>query len=114
MDGNGEPLVGTMIGVKFTNTNSATAPKLNVNEIGAKSIYYNSAEATSTSSVYGGSASRYAYYVWDGTYWVWVTHGADNNDNTLAYNVRYNSASKTTIDNFARYRILFTSADDAH
>ena len=38
VDGNGEPLVGTMIGVKFTNTNSATAPKLNVNETGAASI----------------------------------------------------------------------------
>lgn len=114
LDSEGEPLVGTLIGVKFSNTNSATAPKLNVNEIGAKSIYYNNAAASSTGSSYGGYASRYAFYVWDGTYWVWVSYGTDANDNTLAYNVRYNAASRTMSGATYRYRILFSSVDDAH
>lgn len=113
LDGNGKPLVGTMIGVKFTNSNSGTAPKLNVNSTGAASIYYNASVYSSASTI-GGSAGRYSYYVWHDDMWVFLSWGVDNNDNTLAYNVRYNSASRTMTGVTYRYRILFSSADDQH
>lgn len=113
LDGNGKPLVGTMIGVKFTYSNSGTAPKLNVNNTGAASIYYNDAVYSSASTI-GGYAARYSYYVWHDNMWVFLSWGADNNDNTLAYNVRYNVASRTMTGATYRYRLLFSSADDAH
>lgn len=108
---NGVPVTGTVIAVKFTYTNSATAPTLNVNGLGAASIYYNTAVVTSTSATYGGTASRYTYYMWDGTNWCWLNHGVDNDTNTTAYLVRYQYASKPLAGHLARYRLLFTSAD---
>lgn len=106
------PIVGTVIGVKFANTNTASAPTLNVNDIGAKSIYYNSAVVTSTSATYGGSANRHLFYVWDGTYWVWLTQGTEANDNSLGYQVRTNATRLTVSGACYRYRLLFTSADN--
>lgn len=108
---NGAPVTGTVIAVKFSNTNSATAPTLNVNGLGAESIYYNAAVITSTSANYGGTAGRYIYYMWDGTYWCWLNHGVDSDTNTTAYLVRYQYASKPLAGHLARYRLLFTSAD---
>ena len=110
---NGAPVVGTTIVVKFTYTNSASNAKLVVNGTTAASIWFNTAAYTSAGNV-AGAAGRYSTYTWDGTYWVWVSHGTDNNDNTLAYQVRYNSASMTASDAFVRYRLLFTSVDNNH
>lgn len=76
--------VGSIIGVKFTNTNTASNVTLNVNEIGAKSIYYSTAVYTSTSSSYTGTANRTIYYMYDGTYWVWLSSGYDNNSDTIS------------------------------
>ena len=110
---NGAPVVGTTIVVKFTNTNSAANAKLVVNGTSAASIWFNAAAYTAAGNV-AGAAGRYSTYTWDGTYWVWVSHGTDNNDNTLAYQVRYNNASMTATDAFVRYRLLFTSVDNNH
>lgn len=108
---NGLPVVGTVIGVKYSNTNSASAPKLNVNGTGAQSIYYNTAVVSSTSAVYGGTASKYTYYVWDGTNWCWLSQGNDANDNTIGYTIRTNYSQKPVSGACYRYRLLFTSAD---
>ena len=108
---NGNPVVGIVIGVKFAITNTATEPKLNVNGLGAQSIYYNAAVATSTSAVYGGTKNRYTYYMWDGTNWVWLSQGVDANDNTMAYQVRTSGQRLTVATACYRYRLLFTSAD---
>ena len=70
---------GTMIAVKFTATNSASNVTLNVNGSGAKSIYYGNAVYTSTSSAVCGYANRTNLYIYDGTYWVWLSHGVDDN-----------------------------------
>lgn len=83
-DANWTKTVGSIIAVKFTNTNtfSATADekiKLSVNGV-ENEIYYNSAVSpTGTNTNIYGYANRYIYYVWDGTYWVWQGHGVDNN-----------------------------------
>lgn len=76
--------VGAIIGIKFTNTNTASHVTLNVNGTGAKSIYYNAAVYTSTSGNYTGTANRTLYYMFDGTYWVWLSSGVDINSDTIS------------------------------
>ena len=80
-DGNSKPLVGTMISVKFSYTNSSTStsPQLNVNGTGAASVWFNNAVLSATKSPYIGYANRYINYMWDGTYWVFIGHSTDNN-----------------------------------
>lgn len=70
--------IGDIIGVKFTNTNSASSCTLNVNSTGAKSLWYNNAAYTGSSNMICGYANRYVFYMYDGTYWVWLTYGNEN------------------------------------
>lgn len=70
--------IGDIIGVKFTNTNSASSCTINVNNSGAKSIWYNNAAYTGSSNMICGYANRYTFYMYDGTYWVWLTYGNEN------------------------------------
>ena len=76
--------VGCIVGVRFTNTNTysstTSAPcQLNVNNTGAKNIYYNNTHSgagnTGTSSMLYGLANRTNFYMYDGTYWVWISAG---------------------------------------
>lgn len=76
---NWELVVGSIIAVKFTNTNTASNVTLNVNNTGAKSIWYNNAVFTSNSNIVNGAANRFTLYMYDGTYWVWLTNGVDAN-----------------------------------
>lgn len=108
---NGKPVVGTVIGVLYSNTNSASNVTLNVNSTGAESIYYTAAVYTSTSSIVCGAKNRYVYYVWDGTYWVWLSQSADADTNTIAYTIRTSGQKKTVTDACGRYRIIFSSVD---
>lgn len=80
--------VGVIVGVKFSNTNTysnvTSSPiTLNVNSTGAKNIWYNTTHSgagnTGTYTTPYGVANRYNYYMYDGTYWVWVSHGFDAN-----------------------------------
>ena len=75
--------VGVVIGVKFTVSNTASNVKLNVNSTGAKSIWYNTAVYTGTSTDVCGLANRYYYYMYDGTYWCWLGFGLNPNSNTV-------------------------------
>ena len=75
---------GTVVGVKFTNTNtfSATADShvtLNVNSTGAKNIYYGTGLPTGTNTTAFGRANYINYYMYDGSQWVWLSSSADNN-----------------------------------
>lgn len=81
LDAEGKPLVGTLISVKFsaTNTSTSTTPQLNVNETGAIRIWYNNAVLATAKSAYAGYANRYINYMYDGTYWVFLGHSTDNN-----------------------------------
>ena len=78
---------GTVVGVKFTNTNTASNCTLNINNTGAKQVWYNTAAHTSTSSTIWGSAGSMRYYMYDGsTYWVWMGASLVWNDNTYDRN----------------------------
>lgn len=70
---------GTVIVVKFINTNTAQNPTLNVNGTGAKSIYYNTSVVTTSSLWVAAQANRYMEYMYDGTNWVWISQCFDNN-----------------------------------
>lgn len=77
--------VGAVVAVKFdaNNTYSATADApitLNVNNTGAKNIYYANTNATTgTNTTAFGRANYFNIYVYDGTNWVWISSTADNN-----------------------------------
>lgn len=71
---------GAIIMVKFANANSATNVTLNVNGTGGKKIWYANKVYTGNSAVVGGEQDRYHMYVYDGTYWAWVSHGQDANN----------------------------------
>lgn len=83
LDGSGKPLVGTVIAVKFSVTNTGANATLNVNSTGAARIWYDAA-AYSPGGNIAGAANRYTSYLWDGTYWVWRSHGIDADIETLA------------------------------
>ena len=85
---NGETYDGTVVCVKFTatDTSTTTTPTINVNDTGAKKIWYNNALlATAKSTLHHGYANRYIYYVYDSSLdsgngaWVWLGCGYDSN-----------------------------------
>ena len=83
-DSNWTKVVGGIIAVKFTNSNtfSVTADATIKLSVGGEvsEIYYNNTNAhPGVNTVCYGYANRYIYYIWDGTYWVWLSHGSDNN-----------------------------------
>ena len=86
--------VGSIIIVKFTVTNTASNVKLNVNNTGAKSIWYNNAIYTASSNAVCGYANRYTTYMYDGTNWVWISNGVDNNSDTKNTTGSTDSSSK--------------------
>jgi hypothetical protein len=77
------PIVGSAIAVKFSNTDAATTEqkKIKVNNTSAYPVWYDYVESTITSSSYTlyGRANAYIFYLFNGTHWVWVNWGADNN-----------------------------------
>jgi len=73
---------GAIVAVKFSYTNTASSVTLNVNGSGAKNIWYNNAKYTSTSSQMTGYANRTIFYIYDGTYWVWLG-GSYTDGNTV-------------------------------
>lgn len=79
-----ELITGTVVGVKFTNTNTYSATSdshvtLNVSATGAKNIYYANALPTGTNTTAFGRANYVNYYMYDGTNWVWMSSSTDNN-----------------------------------
>ena len=87
---------GTIVGVKFTNTNTASSCTLNVNGTGDKSIWYNNAAYTGNSNTVCGVAGRINYYMYDGsTYWVWMNMGTLDG-NTDTYTSAYSSTAAGT------------------
>ena len=75
--------VGDIIGVKFTNSNTASTVKLNVNGTGAIQLAYNTTRPfTGADNWITGYANRTIFYQYDGTYWYWITAGYNQNGDT--------------------------------
>ena len=86
LDSNNKPLTGTVVGIKFSNTNtyatSGNTYQLNVNNTGNYPMYYNNAElATSTTAntLVAGYKNRYTFYMFNGTQWVFLFTSYDTN-----------------------------------
>ena len=89
--------VGDVVGIKFTTTNSAGTVKLNVNGSGAIQVAVNTSRPyTGTTTRYTGTANKTHWYQYDGTYWCWMSDGADANDNTNTIPSAYCSTAATT------------------
>ena len=118
VDGNFVLRKGVQVAIKFTNTNSYSSSTtnpitLNVNNTGAKQIWYNTNStsgggATGTATWIFGQASRYIYYIYDGTYWIWAGHGLDNNNT----NYLPNNASATLTASGASYITIKSTTID--
>lgn len=88
---------GVIIGVKFTATNTASNPTLNVNSSGAKSVYYNSSVVTTSNLNKVGYANRITYFMYDGTNWVWMGWSVDDNTTYSSMTVaEYEAGTGTT------------------
>ena len=104
LDENGKPLVSTIVGIKFDNSNNyktaGTIMTLNVNGTGAYPIYYNNAEYVSTASantLICGYKDRYIFYAFNGTQWVWLGTGYDSDTTYSAMNqAEINAGTGTT------------------
>ena len=73
IDGISELETGLTIAVKFSNANSASSPTLNVNSLGAKSIYqYGTTKAAGTAATTGWQAGHVVLLVYDGTGWQYI------------------------------------------
>lgn len=86
--------VGVIVAVKFSYSNTASNCTLNVNNTGAKSIWYNTTVYTGTSTAVAGYANKYIYYMYDGTYWVWFGQSIDSNT-TYSNFVKSGSGAKS-------------------
>jgi len=98
---------GVIVGVKFSNTNTATSVTLNVNGSGAKSIYFGNAVYTGTACEITGWANYITYYMYDGTNWVFLNNSYNYRDtNTNCY------VTQTATTTSANYEVLFSVTAD--
>lgn len=99
---------GVRVAIKYSQTNTFNATvsnpvTLNVNNTGAKNIYYNnSATPTGTNSTAFGYANRYAYYTYDGTYWVCDGTSYDNGNNYATMSVEELTTGKANSNRVLR------------
>lgn len=93
------PIVGSVIAVKFSNNDAVSSEqkKIKVNNTSAYPVWYHTEENQSqiSGNCYG-VANRYIYYVFNGTHWVWVSHGIDNNTTYTPQSLGFGYASCTT------------------
>ena len=62
---------GATIAIKFANSNTASNVTFSINSGTAYPVYYNTSTYTLSNNNVLGVASRYSFYVFDGSYWVW-------------------------------------------
>lgn len=77
----GKPLTGTLIAVFFSNTDTSSSSYtyLNVNSTGAIRIMYGKGNFASGKNIrYTGISNVYTIYMYNGTYWRWVTTALDD------------------------------------
>lgn len=61
---------GLIVAIKFSNANTVASPTLNVNSLGAKSIYqYGTTKAAGTAATTGWQAGHVVILIYDGTGW---------------------------------------------
>lgn len=76
---------GSVVYVWCTYSNTANNPTLNVNGTGAKPIYYNGSQITTSNKTYATYANRLMKFVFTGTYYLFAGWGIDNNSTYANY-----------------------------
>lgn len=101
--------LGDSIIVKYVNTNTVQNCTLNVNDSGAKQIWYSESIFEGDTDYVCGRADHYIKYVYDGTYWVWMGHCSDEGSESssgLSYGIcnteETSLAKEVTIDGFTQ------------
>ena len=84
---------GSMISIFFSYTNTAQNPTFNVNGTGAKNVYYNQSQITTSSLSYAGYTNRICNYIYDGTQFRFHSWGYDTNTNTQVRVYRNSTSS---------------------
>ena len=95
---------GTIVGVKFTNSNSASNVTLNINGSGNKSIFYDNGVYTGSTSWIAGQAGKVIFYMYDGTYWAWMNFNWHSDGN--------NAVTQNATTTNAAYEVLFSGTAD--
>ncbi len=90
---------GARILVKFTNSNTASNPTLNVNGTGAVRIYLRVNTSASTTAVTSWEAGDTVEFVYDGSYWRKVNHTTNISGNAATAT----SATSATYATYLRY-----------
>ncbi|MBP5317024.1 MAG: collagen-like protein [Bacteroidales bacterium] len=93
---------------------SASGVTLNINNLGAKPIYYNMAAATALTTVFNVNYTLLFVYDEDrvaGGCWVAYYGYYASGSNNIGYMLRTNKTSLPMSDKVYRYRLLFTSPD---
>ena len=116
IEGITEYVDGLAVMLKNGVVTSAAGFTIDINGLGAKQAYSNMAAATAESTMFNVNYTM--LFVYDssrveGGGWI-LYRGYNANDNTIGYQVRTNLYSLPAKDKFVRYRLLFTSADQAH
>lgn len=123
VDGITELTDGTCVYLKNTKVTSAAAssdPKcftLNINGLGAKKVYVNTAAATYATTQF---VVNYKYlFIYDSSLdsgnggW-YIGQLFDSNTNTIGYQIRTGSTTRKTTDACRYYKVFFSSVDGTH
>lgn len=107
-------VVGAIVFVTFTATNSGAVDSLtlNVNGTGAYPIKYNNSGTGSGNIGAAGNlvaGSTYPFY-FDGTHWM-ILYNYNTNDNTVGYYLRKYQSNFVMAEALTRYKIIFTKMD---
>ena len=89
---------------------SASGWTLNVNDLGAKPVYNNMADATRDTTIFNKVYTMLFVYDEDrvdGGCWI-CYRGYNSNDNTIGYQIRHNSSTLVVTQKTYRYRLLFS------
>ena len=89
---------GHIIIVTFDKTNTASNPTFNVNNTGAKSVWYNSAVITTGSLSMAGTANRPMMFMYDGAQYIFIgwSYDANNTYSTYTLGIGYGTCSTAT------------------
>lgn len=89
--------VGCTISVKFSYTNTATTTYLRINsDDNTKGrVYYNTSTPDSWTA---GHANIVTTYMWDGTQWLWLSHGVDWNTTYTPQSLGFGYGTCTTAE----------------
>ena len=114
-----ELVAGVIVGVKFTNKNTASNVTLDVNNSGAKSIFFSNAVYTgSATQITGAGSGILTFYMYDGTYWVFLNAGDNyrdtNSQDITTYRAQYTRPTASANNGIYRYTLFGRCSDGTY